>query len=274
MGDIMKLYVVADMEGVSGVVSKEQTEGESHDYEVARRHFTDEIAALCMGAMEAGVEEIYVNDFHGNGRNILIERLPKQVWLIRGDFRPKAGYELLDNTFMGVALLGIHARSWSANGVIPHTYSPKVNFELFGQPVGEFDLLALIAGEKKVPTIFMAGDSATIKQARINFPSTNTVITKYSLGNSAAMCIHPTRVCTMLKDEIIRSIKNVDKIEPPEISPPVQLTITLNDVTLAERITWIPNLEQKGDRVFEFMGKSMEQIAEIVYGVTILVEKI
>ena len=262
------------MEGVAGVASAEQTEGQSHDYEVARRHFTDEVTALCVGALEAGIEEIYVNDFHGNGRNILIERLPKQVWLIRGDFRPKAGFDLLDNTFAGMALLGIHAKSWSPDGIIPHTYSPKLNFELFGQPVGEYDLLALVAGEKKVPTIFMSGDSGSIKQARINFPSTHTVITKYSIDNSAVMCIHPSRVCSILKDEIIRAVGDIDKIEPPQISPPAQLTITINDMSLVDRLKWIPSLQQRGDRVFEFMGNSMEQIANVVYGVTLLVERI
>ncbi|HOY68014.1 MAG TPA: M55 family metallopeptidase [Candidatus Ozemobacteraceae bacterium] len=267
----MKLYIVADMEGIAGVVSPVQIgDGDSPEIEQARRQFTDEVNAVCAGALEAGVEEIYINDFHGCGRNLLLERLPSQVMLIRGGFRPTAGFDHLDSTFGGLVLLGAHARSGSREGVIPHTYAGHLRFELFGAPIGEFDILSLVAGEYKVPTILISGDSKTIEQANTNMPATPTVITKYPIGVSSAICIHPKMVCDALREEIKRGVKSAGTIEPPAISPPLQLGIRVSDVNLHDRLSWIPQLKRTSDDRFEFVAESAEQMAKLVYGVTLL----
>lgn len=267
----MKLYIVADMEGIAGVVSAEEiSTAPTWEQEQARRQFTNEVAVVCQGALDAGAEEIYVNDFHGNGRNLMMDKLPSQVMLVRGGFRPTAGFDLLDQSFGGLVLLGAHTRSGSLTGVIPHTYSPKLQFEIFGQPVGEFDLLALIAGEKKVPTILISGDDKTIEQASTNLPSTIGVITKWAIGTRGAMCLHPGQVLTLLKEEIRRAVKNAATFEPPAINPPIQLLIRPLDSSLIENLSWIPKLKLLPNGTFEFMGESMLEIANIVYGVTLL----
>lgn len=259
------------MEGIAGVVSQDQIgDGDSSATELARRQFTNEVNAVCAGAFEAGVEEVYINDFHGNGRNLLIEGLPPHVMLIRGGFRPTAGFDQLDNTFSGLVLLGAHARSGSSEGVIPHTYSDRIRFELFGSPIGEFDVLALVAGEHKVPTILISGDSKTIEQVSTNMPATPTVITKYPIGVSSAVCIHPKKVCDALREETKRAIKSAPTIEPPAISPPLQLGIRVCDMSLIDRISWIPKLKRSSDDSFEFVAESAVQMAELMYGITLL----
>ncbi len=268
----MKLYIVADMEGIAGVVAETQTGGTSTWFEAARLQYTREIRAVCEAAISAGAEEVYVNDFHGNGLTVQTEMLPREVMVIRGEFRPTSGFDLLDSTFTGLVLLGIHARSGTYGSVLPHTYTSRVSFELFGQPVGEFDILALLAGEMKVPTLLISGDSKSIEQAGTNMPSTHTVITKYSIGTSGAMCVHPDRVCEQLRDEMKRALKNVSAIEPSQISGPVQLTVRLRDVSLAPRLEWIPGIKRTGDAIFEYTGANMKAIANIVYGVATLVE--
>ena len=267
----MKIYIVADMEGIAGVVSHDQISGTSDwELENARRQFTDEICAVCSGAMEAGVDEIYVNDFHGNGRNLVIDRLPTEVMTIRGDFRPTSGFDLLDNTFGGLVLLGAHARTGSREGVLPHTYSNRLTFELFGQALGEYDLLSLVAGEHKVPTIMISGDAKTIEQASTNLPSTHTVVTKFGLGPGSALCIHPKSVVESLREGIKRAIKNIGSIELPEIRPPMQLSIRVRDPRIAERIDWIPQMKRIDEESFQFQGDSMKQLAKVVYGITML----
>ena len=267
----MKLYIIADMEGVAGVVSSSQTTSTNTDYETARIQYTREVATVCMAALQNGVEEIYVNDFHGNGLGVLADKLPEQVMLIRGDYRQASGYELLDNTFSGLIIIGMHARTGTHNGVLPHTYTPKIKFNLFGQPLGEFDILSLIAGEQKVPTILVSGDSVAIEQAQTNLPSTPMVITKYSTGVGSALCIHPDKVCKMLANETKRAVKSIAQIEPPEISPPALLEIKLNDVMSVDKIKWIPGLKQTDELTFEYAAESMKQIADLIYGVSILV---
>ncbi len=268
----MKIYIVADMEGISGVVTPEQTSGSSSYFEAARFQYTREVKAVCEAALESGAEEIYINDFHGNGLNIMPEKMPKEAMVIRGTFRPCSGFDLLDKTFSGLILLGVHVRSATSKGVIPHTYTQKISYEIFGQPVGEFDLLSLIAGECNVPTILISGDSLAIEQARTNLPSTHMVITKFPVGNESALCIHPDRVIEQLKEETRRAVKAIRTIEPPQIAPPTQLVIKLNDVSITPRIEWIPGLKKTGENTYEYLGQSMKEIANIVYGTATLAE--
>ena len=264
----MKLYIVADMEGIAGVVAPEQVScGSGWEYDQARRQFTEEVCAICSGAIEAGAEEIVVNDFHGNGRNIDLALLPQQVQLIRGEFRPTSGFDLLDSSFHGLILLGAHARSGSRGSILPHTYSSKVQFELFGQPVGEFDILSFLAGEYKVPTILISGDDKTISQAHTNLPSTAAVMTKYSIGSNSAVCVHPKRVCEMLRTETRRVVKDIGSIEPPMISPPIQLVFRVVEPRLAERLDWIPRVKRLDGTTFEFIGETMSEIARLAYGI-------
>lgn len=259
------------MEGIAGVVSPAQIgDRDSSETEQARRQFTAEVNAICAGAFESGIEEIYINDFHGNGRNLLIEQLPPHVMLIRGGFRPTAGFDQLDSTFSGLVLLGAHVRSGSSEGVIPHTYSDRLRFELFGSPIGEFDVLSLVAGERKVPTILISGDAKTIEQVNTNMPATPTVITKYPIGVNSAVCLHPKQVCDALREEIKRGIKSAPSIEPPAISPPLQLGIRVCDMNLIDRISWIPRLKRSSDDSFEFVAESAAQMAEFMYGITLL----
>lgn len=267
----MKIYIIADMEGVSGVVTGSQTGGQSNNYEIARKQYTREVNTVCKAALENGVEEIFVEDFHGDGLGLISEQLPEDVTLVRGSFRARSGYDFLDKTFSGVVLLGAHAKAGTNKGVIPHTYNDRVTYELFGQPLGEFDVLSLIAGEMKVPTILVSGDSTAIGQAKTSLTNTPMVITKYPSSCSSAACLHPDKVCRQLAQETARAIKNIDKMELPQITPPALLTIKVNDVNNAGKIDWIPGLERKSELCFEYSANSMTEIANIIYGTTLLV---
>ncbi len=63
----MRVFVVGDMEGVSGIVKGPQTTGGAPMYEEARRLYTEEINAAVRGATAAGATEIVVMDCHGAG---------------------------------------------------------------------------------------------------------------------------------------------------------------------------------------------------------------
>lgn len=269
----MKIYIVADMEGISGVVDQQQISGEtSWDADRIRRQFTEEICAVCAGALEGGAEEIIINDFHGNGRNVLAEKLPREAFLVQGGFRQNSGFDMLDNTYGGFVFLGAHSRTGTREGLLPHTYTKKVRFEILGQQLGEAEILAFLASESNVPTLLISGDSKTIEQAHINLPSTHSVVTKFALGYSSALCFHPANVLDSLREEMKRAIKNAANIEVQTLPPPIDLIMHVNDVELTERLEWIPQVKRVSDTSFEFVGESMRQIARLIYGVTILVE--
>src|SRR5437870_9690143 len=63
----MRVMIMSDMEGVSGIVQWEQVNGGAAMYEEGRRLYTEEINAAVRGARAAGATEIVVVDCHGAG---------------------------------------------------------------------------------------------------------------------------------------------------------------------------------------------------------------
>lgn len=70
----MKIYISADMEGISGVAANMQLKKES-EYQRFRRLMTADVNAAIKGAFAGGATEVVVCDGHGNMSNILIEEL-------------------------------------------------------------------------------------------------------------------------------------------------------------------------------------------------------
>src|SRR4051812_21612371 len=72
----LKVYISADMEGITGVASADQLGPTSFEYSQARQWMTAEVLAAMAGAREAGATEFVISDSHGNGQSLLIDRLP------------------------------------------------------------------------------------------------------------------------------------------------------------------------------------------------------
>ncbi|HEY1315775.1 MAG TPA: M55 family metallopeptidase, partial [Gaiella sp.] len=64
----MRVHVISDLEGVSGIVKGGQTSGGEPMFDEARRLYTEEINAAVRGAKAAGATEIVVMDCHGAGK--------------------------------------------------------------------------------------------------------------------------------------------------------------------------------------------------------------
>ena len=84
----MKIYISADMEGVVGVVTGDQLSPQGFEYNRFREFMTAEVSAAMQAAFDAGATEIVISDSHGNGQNLLIEKLPRASrWCGRGRAR-------------------------------------------------------------------------------------------------------------------------------------------------------------------------------------------
>ena len=84
----LKIYISADMEGVVGVVTGEQLGPQGFEYQRFREFMTQEVNAAIEGALAGGATDIVVSDSHGNGQNLLIEKLPRDILLVRSWPRP------------------------------------------------------------------------------------------------------------------------------------------------------------------------------------------
>ncbi|MBE0697596.1 MAG: M55 family metallopeptidase, partial [Anaerolineaceae bacterium] len=80
----MKVYLSADIEGITGTTHWDETELNKPDYAEFREQMTAEVAAACEGALNAGATEIWVKDAHGSARNLIASKLPRETHLLRG----------------------------------------------------------------------------------------------------------------------------------------------------------------------------------------------
>lgn len=74
-------------------------------------------------AREAGATHFVVADAHGNGQNLLIERFPEDVEIVRSWPRPLHMMQGIDEEFDAVFFIGYHAAATNPAGVRAHTFS-------------------------------------------------------------------------------------------------------------------------------------------------------
>src|SRR5437016_3737365 len=85
--EAMRVLIMSDMEGVSGIVDWAQVNGGAPMFEEGRKLYTEEINAAVRGAKSAGASEIVVVDCHGAGAswtfNSLVPELldPACTWV-------------------------------------------------------------------------------------------------------------------------------------------------------------------------------------------------
>ena len=84
---------------------------------------TQEALAAVTAARQAGASEIVVRDSHANGENLLMEKFPKDVRVIRSWPRHLGMMAGIDRSFNAVIFIGYHASTHSLRGVRAHTFS-------------------------------------------------------------------------------------------------------------------------------------------------------
>ena len=104
----LKIYISADGEGVAGAVSNEQLGPPGFEYERFRQIMTDDVNAVVATILGAGATEVLVGDAHGNGLNLLIEKITPdpRIRVVRGMPRPLMMMEGIDATFDAAVFLG------------------------------------------------------------------------------------------------------------------------------------------------------------------------
>jgi D-amino peptidase len=215
----MKIYISADIEGITDVTHWDETELNHADFRAAREQMTAEVAAACEGAIYAGATEIWVKDAHDSARNLIPERLPMETRLIRGwSGHPFLTLQELDKTFHAVALIGYHSRAGSGTSPLAHSFTGKVTLiRLNGQDVSEFLMDAYTAAYVGVPLIFISGDQGICDEATAFNPHISTVAVKQGVGNST-INIHPELAVASIREGIAQSLKG-DAFQYPVALP-------------------------------------------------------
>lgn len=226
-----KYMIRCDIEGVSGVVSYEQSDPGKAEYAFGQRMFMADLLALVEGLKEGGADEVAIYDEHYYGRNIDLDRLPSYATAICGKPPYRADWAGgLEETFAGMALLGFHAKANTPGGLLPHSYElDHADLRLNGLSVGEIGMEAAIAGDCGVPTILVAGDSAGVAEARALLPDIAGVVVKEARSEAGALCYSGEVTARRIREAAARAVREGATARPLRIAGPVQLEVVLRD---------------------------------------------
>ena len=222
-----KLYVSVDMEGIAGVVTGEQLGPSGFEYERFREFTTLELLAVLDAAREAGVSDVLVSDSHGNGQNLLIEKLPSSVSVVRSWPRPLMMMQGIDESFDAVIFLGYHASTTSSVGVRAHTISSGrlAGIWLNGTPMPEAGINAAIAGHFGVPVIMISGDEAAVREAQALLGDVEGAVVKWPVSFHSARTLTPEAARQVIAAKVKQALGRLADFEPYRVETPVQLDV-------------------------------------------------
>lgn len=249
----MKVHISCDMEGISGVVSSEQTQMGNKEYDRARRLMTEEVNAAIEGALLGGAEEVVVNDAHAEGRNILIEELNPQAQLVSGRPTPLSMMQGIDGTFGAVFFIGYHAQAGTRDGVLAHTWSTSRIHKVAvnGKPMGEVGLNAALAGYFGVPVVLVSGDKHVVEEATALLgPGLETVVVKEGYGRYAARSLPPSLAHELIREAAARALKKGGR--PFQIAVPINLCVEFAVGAAVEMVELIPGVSRLDGRRVEY----------------------
>lgn len=235
----MKVFMMTDIEGVAGVSSHAlHSYPDGKYYEPARARLTREVNAAVDGLLTAGVGEILVADGHGPG-GICFDLLHAQARLLHG--RPITREQLLSPIwdYDVVVMIGQHAKAGIATGNQNHTFdSRKIDWmKLNDDWISETRYLAIWAGLRGVPVIFLSGDAAACAEAEEEVPGIVTATVKWGQGANSEITLSAQASQDLIRARVQGAIvahraKPVNPVKLPE--GPHSLTIRWTSTQLAD----------------------------------------
>jgi D-amino peptidase len=204
----MKIYISADIEGVSGIVNWDEATRSKPDYPSFSDEMLKEVHAACEGANNAGAKEIWIKDAHEGGRNLSFSGLPVNTKLIRSfNGHPFCMMQELDHTFDAVLMIGYHSYAGSDGSPLAHTLEPDLSYiKINGELASEFLINAYTAFYVGVPVVFVSGDAELCEHVRQINENINTVELNKGFGKSI-ISIHPQLAFNNIKEGVEASLK-------------------------------------------------------------------
>ena len=262
----LKVYVSADMEGVAGVVTQEQLGPTGFEYQRFREFMTGEVLAAIEGARAAGATEILVGDSHGNGQNLLIERLPKDVQLVRSWPRPLGMMQGIDETFDAAVLVGYHTGTASASGVRAHTLSSAnlADVRLGGASVPEAALSAAIAGHFNVPVVAVTGDDAAVREAAGFLPGVEGAVVKWAYGFHSARTLTPEAATGQIREKVRTGVARRASLKPYRVTTPVTLEVRFKNYRPSELLAYLAGVERIDSHAIRFRARDILEVSRFL----------
>jgi D-amino peptidase len=262
----LKIYISADMEGIAGVVTGEQLGPQGFEYARFREFMTQEVNAAIEGALAAGATQIVIGDSHGNGQNLLIEKLPRDVLIVRSWPRPLGMMQGIDETFAGAIFIGYHTGTTNLQGVRAHTLSSArlTDVRLKGVSVSEAGLNAAIAGHFNVPVIMVSGDDAVVKETTALLGNIEGAVVKWASGFHSAKTMTPTAACDLIRDKARRAVSRLREFKPYKLGAPIELNVSFKNYRPSEVLSYLSIVERTDAHTIRFVGKDIIEVSKFL----------
>lgn len=241
----MKIYISADIEGITGITHWDEAEKSKSDYQKFAKQMTDEVKAACEGAINAGADEIWIKDAHDTGRNIIAVDLPQTVRLVRGwSEHPYSMVQELDESFDALLMIGYHSFGGSSSNPLSHTLSSNLNYiKLNEEFTSEFLIHSYAAANVGVPVVFVSGDEGICMEVNKVNKNIKTVAVNKGVGNSV-ISIHPQLAVEKIKESVESILKgDIDKCKI-ELPDHFKVKISYKKHASAFKASFYPGMKQ------------------------------
>jgi len=268
----LKVYISADMEGITGVASADQLGPTAFEYGRAREWMTAEVLAAIQGAREAGATEFVVSDSHGNGQSLLIDKFPSDVpiHIVRSFPRPLGMMEGIDSSFAAVIFIGYHASTSSTTGVRAHTMSSALltRIALNGVSMSEAGVNAAITAQFGVPVVMITGDDAIVDETKQRLGVIEGVAVKHAIGFHSASTLTPEVAQSQIRQHAKTAIERRAQMKPYAMPRPVVVEVSFKNYRPVELLGYLPNVQRIDSHTVRFSARDMIEASKFLEFVT------
>ncbi len=257
----MNLYILVDLEGISGIFSRDQIMDDPERIREGRLLMTEDINACVEAAKTAGVDKIYVRDCHSTSKTVIYDKLTDKADYYICGYMGEERYMGIEDCD-AVILLGYHAMAGTLGATLEHTFNSKTvqNYWLNGKKVGEAEIDALGVGELGKPVIMVSGDDKLCAEVREFLPDAVTCEVKRGMTWNGAMLLPKGKAHKKIADCTKEAIESFGKMKAHKTEGPYTLRVELCERGTLPFIAGDPRVRIIDGRTYEVCVDSIKEL--------------
>jgi len=254
---VKKIYISADIEGISDIVTGISALRSGNDFAAARKRFANEINAAVRACFDFGCSDVTICEGHADMENLIIEDLDPRIRLISGSIRSSLQMEGIGMGYDAYISFGHSGAGLNIDGVLNHCYNGgKIyNLRLNGQTMNtETVVNATIAGHYGIPLIAVIGDSAVCREVKEFVPNCEGIAVKEGLSRYCAISYHPKMCDKMIYEGVSAALARASEIAPLDLGELITLEIDYKETSMADTACLVPGVERVAPRTIRYKG--------------------
>jgi D-amino peptidase len=253
-----KVFVITDMEGVSGIFDSDLQclPYKSPRWEESHKLLTGEVNAAIDGLLAGGATDVVVWDGHDSSQSLSVLDIHPKARLLTGI--PVSPTAELGPSYSAVIFIGQHAMAGARNGILSHSYSSLgiQNIWVNGKRTGEIGGRVMLAGHFGIPVIMLSGDSAACAELHDYVPKAECAAVKSGVSRTAGYMLSHSAACALIREKAKRAMESLGEFQPYRTSGPMEVKVeftTRGEANIHVR----EGVERLDERTWVFRGKDI-----------------